>query len=506
MSTATLLALTAITIFLAVMMAIMDAARTSLMIECGQIFDEESDRYVFRSLVNANRSEKLGGDALTHLNQIRNFLGGNELLAIFDAPFVPIFVIFLFYINTTLGSINLVGLILVSTFTLYSKAIKKSLSPRIKKSETKQARHAQNAIGNAGLIKIMGISQILENKWLKNYREFQYASCDYQNKSAIIKSSAKAINYLLQIVLMATATYLVIISETTVATLFAVNIIAARTIMPIQQLIEGWDSINNAQQSYTSLRIILDTFTVDKRHYTPDICHGDLLVKGLTTSVQSRPTPLISNISLQLKRGTVLLITGKSASGKSTLIRTILGLQTPSKGTVTLDGVNIYEWSEDSFASYIGYLPQNPPLFEGTILENITCFRDALNNQAIEMAKSLGLATTISKIPGGWNHEIRPWETELSGGTAQRISICRALLGNPKLIILDEPTNHLDLETKNSFFNMLETCKKNGATIIFTGHSEYIPDMVDKIMTLSDGQIIAYALKNELTNNQLLGK
>lgn len=498
MSANTLFALTGIALFVGLMIGIFEIIRSKILIEMSVHIDTKLSPHIFRALVNANRQDKFGSEGLGHLNTLRQFFSSQELTALFDAPFVPIFIVFMFLMHPALGAVNLIGLLIISLITWYSKKIKSQYDDQIKTTDQQQSKQANNAISNSGFVKVVGITEHLQKNWLESYEKFRETLYTVLTSQSILKAISQVMNYTFQIGIMGFTTYLILNGEATITALFAVTILVARTLMPVQQLIGGWSNIGNAQNSYEYLKKLLEAFSESSGHYTPNKCTGELKVSNLFVTIPGRPQPILNDISLKILPGDLLLLIGKSASGKSTLLRSILGLHKIAKGTVTIDGINFSEWSEEAHKNYIGYMPQNQSLFEGTIVDNITSFRPELNNQAIDLGLKLGLGDVVTRLPLGWEQNVKPWDTELSGGTAQRIAICRALLGSPQFIFLDEPLNHLDSETQIKLLELLNLEKKSGKSIVVVGHNPSLVEVSSKILYMTNGSIHQYGSTAEV--------
>lgn len=198
---------------------------------------------------------------------------------------------------------------------------------------------------------------------------------------------------------------------------------------------------------------------------------------------------LLSNLSIEIKKNQFILVKGKSGSGKSTFIDLIMGFQNPTEGKIFFDNKNYKDLDIKSLRSLIGYVPQDPFLFEGTILENFQIIDKKLSINEIE--KILEIANCkefIDKFEDGINTNVGERGKNISGGQRQRIALARALLNNPKILLLDEPTSSLDQISTNLIYKSIKNLK-NKITIILISHENINDDIFDKKYRLENKQL-----------------
>jgi ATP-binding cassette subfamily C exporter for protease/lipase len=277
--------------------------------------------------------------------------------------------------------------------------------------------------------------------------------------------------------------------------MLATTILLGKALAPIEQLIGNWKQAGELREAWPRLNKLLATQTEAQSIELPAPT-GEISVEQVAFSVPSR-TPglgrlLLRGINFTLAAGQTMVITGPSASGKSTLLRVIAGLLRPQAGTVRLDGADVAQWPRQSLGQYLGYVPQDVELFAGTVAENIarTAKPLPLDSAAIvRAALRAEVHAMILSLPEGYETLIGDAGELLSGGQRQRIALARALYGEPAVLLLDEPNASLDTQGEVALDRVLRQLKTDGITIVAVTHRPTLLTLADRILRLRDGQI-----------------
>jgi ATP-binding cassette subfamily C protein EexD len=208
--------------------------------------------------------------------------------------------------------------------------------------------------------------------------------------------------------------------------------------------------------------------------------------------------PALRGVSFSIEKGDMLAIVGPSAAGKSTLARAMLGVWPLANGKVRLDGADIHQRDREELGPYIGYLPQDIELFEGTISENICRFGKVDADKVVAAAKLAGVHELILRLPYGYDTPISVTGGVLSGGQRQRIGLARAVYGEPRVVMLDEPNSNLDDRGEEALLEALKALKKRGVTAILITHRRPILRLVDKMLVLSEGKAIGFGERDNV--------
>ena len=215
----------------------------------------------------------------------------------------------------------------------------------------------------------------------------------------------------------------------------------------------------------------------------PSIKAANLSVGPFGTS-----TPLVKGLNFTVRPGEALGIIGPSGSGKSSIAKTLAGIWPTLTGELRLGGATFNQWDQDVFGRFVGYMPQQPSLFQGTVAENIARFDpEATMAQVVAAAELAGAHEMILELPRGYETEIGHGANEVSGGQALRISLARALFGDPVLVILDEPNSFLDGQGEQALFKAIRTVKERGATVVIVAHSPAIILDCETTLVIVDG-------------------
>jgi PrtD family type I secretion system ABC transporter len=337
----------------------------------------------------------------------------------------------------------------------------------------------------------MGMTRAGVAGWEANHEELLEAQADLGTASSTLAAIARITRQALQVAILALGAWLVIGAHASPGIMVAATILLGRALQPMEHLISGWKGLVEARGAWQRLRE-RPAAQVTGSGLTLPAPVGRLEVERVVFGVVPGRPPLIRRVGFALEAGESLGVVGPSASGKTTLIRLILGIWKPQSGSVRLDGADIAQWDRDRLGRHVGYVPQDVELFAGTVAENIGRLEAPDSEAVIEAAQLAHAHEMILRLPEGYDTQIGDAGAVLSGGQRQRIALARALYRCPRLVVLDEPNANLDAEGEAALAAGLRELKSRGATVIMVGHRPSMMSHLDKLAVLKDGALEAF--------------
>ena len=496
----TLLMLTVLVIGLYVLMALLEVVRSSVLIRVGNRLDMMLNKRIFGAAFERNL-RRAGGNpaqALQDLSQVRQFLTGNGLFAFFDAPWTPIFLLVIYLVHPLLGLITLIGsLLLVSLAWLTEVSTRKPLA-EANQASLASGSFANNNLRNAEVIEAMGMLPAIRQRWFGNHLKILELQTLASDRAAYIAGASRFVRVTLQSLILGAGALLAIQGTITPGMMIACSILSGRALAPVEQVISAWKQLLSSRAAWARLSGLLTDFPAHKPSMPLPKPLGMLHVENAFASAPGSPTPILRGVSFNLAPGEALGIIGPSASGKSTLARLLVGVWQAQGGKVRLDGADIYQWNKAELGPWLGYLPQDVELFEGSIAENIARF-GAIDSEAVILAaRQAGVHEMILHLPHGYDTHLSADGGSLSGGQKQRIGLARALYGEPSLIVLDEPNASLDDVGEAALLQALLDLKQRGKTLVLISHRPTVLSMVDKVLVLREGAVQMFGSRDEV--------
>ncbi|MCE5989156.1 type I secretion system permease/ATPase [Pseudomonas sp. 5FOS] len=496
----TLSMLTLLVIGLFMLMSALEMVRTRVLIRVGNFLDMDLNRRIFSAAFERNLS-RAGGNpaqALQDLAQVRQFLTGNGLFAFFDAPWTPIYLLVSYLIHPLLGLVTLIGsLILVGLAYLTEKATQKPLA-EANQAAMSSASYANNNLRNAEVIEAMGMLPAIGKRWYQGHLRILQMQTLASDRAALISSTGRFVRITLQSVILGAGALLAIEGKITPGMMIACSILTGRALAPVEQVIAAWKQLLGCRSAWGRLNDLLHDYPQRPPSMSLQRPLGMLAVENVIAGAPGTSNNIVRGVSFSLVPGESLGIIGPSASGKSTLARLLVGVWPTQAGKVRLDGADIFTWNKAELGPWIGYLPQDVELFEGTIAENIARFAEVDSEAVIRAARSSGVHDMILRFPQGYDTRLAADGSPLSGGQKQRIALARALYGEPNLVVLDEPNANLDDVGEKALVDALAELKARGATVILISHRPNVLCAVDKVLMLRDGAVHMLGSRDEV--------
>ncbi|MCI0753174.1 type I secretion system permease/ATPase [Teichococcus vastitatis] len=498
-STDTLMFLTLIAVSAILLLAILEAVRGSIMQRAaGWIEARVAPEGFERALEAQLRGRPYRMEALRDLGFCRSWLGSPGALAVYDVPWVPIYLAAIFLLHPVMGYIALGGAVLLFALTMLNEYTTSALLKQASNATMLSQRRADAIARNAEVIDSMGMTPAVMARWRRGVAETVTPQEKAAARAAVLLSATKFLRLVVQIAILGAGAYLVLNQQLTSGASIAGSIIMGRALAPVEQLIGGWKGLVQARQALKRLTV----FLAQPRLRPPGLPlpepTGALAAERVSYALPGQNVPIIKGVAFGLRAGESLAVIGPSAAGKTTLIRLLIGTLAPSSGSVRLDGADVYTWKRDDFGRHVGYLPQDVELFDGTVFANIARMGEAEPEAVFAAAKLAGCHDMILRLRDGYDTEIGDAGQHLSGGQRQMIGLARALFGTPKLVVLDEPNSNLDGDSEAALQRALEGLKARGCTVVLVSHRPQLVQGVDKVLLLKDGAVEMFGPRAEV--------
>jgi PrtD family type I secretion system ABC transporter len=499
----TLIALTLIALLALVLLGALDGVRGAVGARLGAWLERALSGPLLEATVNgAHLTGTLrGAQPLRDLAIVRGAVGG-ALWPLLDAPWTPIFFAIAFMIHPLLGWVGILGGLLLLALAAINELLTRRAVQRAGALAIAAIGEADAAVRNADALVAMGMLP----SWLCAWQEKREAASAPQRAAAtravVIGAAAKSVRLALQVFLLGFGAWLVIRHEITSGAMIATSIIVARALAPFEQMIASWRGLVAAQAAWRRLAALLEAAPAGDKLIRLPRPRGDLLVERLAYHPPGAREPILRQVSFAANGGEMVAVIGPSGSGKTTLARLIVGSLAPNAGAARLDGAPIGLWPALDRSEYIGYLPQDVELFNGTVRDNIARFKQpeqGANDDAVVAAASLaGAHETILGLSRGYDTAIGPAGLMLSGGQRQRIGLARAVFGDPRLVVLDEPNASLDADGDAALQTALKRLKERGVTVICVAQRTELIVLADRVLVLRQGLADSFGSRDEV--------
>ena len=496
---ATLLGLSAIVLIAFLLQGYFDALRGRMLARIGALFDAELQPRIYLALVSLplrGTRPILAQQPLRDLDQVRAFLSGTGPTAFLDMPWIPLFLIALFFFHPAIGVTATCGAAAIVAMTLLTEYQSRSAAKISTEGNAQRQVLADALRGNADVIRALGMTGRWALRWSLTNEDYIHHNTRLADVNANVNSAAKILRFALQSAVLGVGGYLVVVDQASGGIMIASAILMGRALAPVEVALTNWKQLVAAREGISRLRTILK---VTAAPAAPAVVlqrpHRSLIVEDLSIVVPGTQRTVVSQLSFGLKAGSGMALLGASAAGKSSLAKALVGIWPAATGSVRLDGAAI----ADDLGRYVGYLPQDVALFDGTVATNIARFDEAATSESIlEAARVSGAHEMILRLPDGYDTRIGERGTALSAGQRQRIGLARAVFGRPFLLVLDEPNANLDADGENALVSAIETLRDEQAVVIVISHRPNALAALNMTMVLYGGRLIAFGPREEV--------
>jgi PrtD family type I secretion system ABC transporter len=500
-SVPTLVALTILVGILYALYGFLEFVRSRVVARVARITDESLRERVFDAVAYhaVHQTPEVRNQPIQDLQITRQFLQSPGPFAFLDMPWTPLYLLVIYLLHPVLGIVSTLAVVL-----LVSIAVVNELVTRRDLLQSHQAAQRANLVSdesraNAEVATVLGMLGAIRRRWLKAQDEALDSQSMAGDRGGILTSLSRALRLMFQSVILAVGAYLAVKQQLSPGGMIAASILMARALAPVEMTVAHWAGFQACRQAWTRLaQCLKDTPRTQARMDLP-APSGHLTVEDLTAFAPNADKQILSGISFNLPAGSGLGIIGPTGAGKSTLARAIVGAWPAMHGTVRLNGAAMDQWDPAVLGAHLGYLPQEVELFDGTIAENIARFSANSDTASIvKAAEQASVHELVLKMPDGYNTQISEGGAKLSAGQRQRIGLARALYGDPALVVLDEPNSNLDAEGESALIQAMGSVRQRGGTVIVVAHRPSAISVLDQLMMIKDGQMVAFGPRDEV--------
>ena len=501
-SVPTLVALLILTAGLYAAQGFIDAIRSRILVRIGDSLDETMSMRVYDAIVRLPL--KIGGKGdgsqpIRDLDSVRGFLSGAGPSAFFDLPWLPVYLAVCFLFHPYIGLTALGGAVILIALTVATEL--RTRSPTRQATQFAVARNAlmESSRRNAEAMTAMGMVGRIAKRWREANRSYIAATGQASDVVGGLGAASKVLRLLLQSSLLAVGAWLVIHQESTPGIIIAGSILGGRALAPVDLAIANWRGFIGARQSWHRLSRLLAQLPPRTEPMPLQPPSKSIVVQNAAVCPPGEQKIVCQDVNFTLTGGKALGIIGPTASGKSSLARMLVGVWSPLRGTVRLDGAALDQWSPEALGRHVGYLPQDVELFPGNVAQNIARFEDPPNPEAVlAAAQAAGVHDLIVNLPDGYETKVGERGSALSAGQAQRIALARALYRDPFLVVLDEPNSNLDAEGDEALTRAILGLRARGAIAVVVAHRPSAIAGVDYILVMAKGRQQQFGPKEEV--------
>ncbi|MDT8992894.1 type I secretion system permease/ATPase [Curvibacter sp. APW13] len=490
----TLLVLTAMILGAYLFTGALEVIRTWVLVRVGARLDTLLSGRILQASFDRTLRQAGGnaGQALYDLTSLRQTLTGAGLLALVDVPWLPFYMVVIYLASPTVAGFTAFGALLLVGITVLNERSSKLRLEAAQTLSMKTQRELGNHFQNAEVIEAMGMLGRLAERWARARNQELALQSMASDRGAVWGAAGRFVRVAMQSLSLGLGAMLVIEGQMSAGMMMAMSIVVSRALAPAESVVANWKSLITARSAYRRLVELLGSFPPRPEPMRLPSPQGQITFEGVSTAAPGSRQAILRQVSFVIQPGDVVAVIGASGAGKSTLARLLVGVWPAMGGAVRLDGADLAQWHREDLGPFVGYLPQDIELFDGTVAENIARFGDVDADEVVAAAQRVGVHEQILRLPQGYDTPLGPGGSFLSGGQRQRIGLARALYRDPVLVVLDEPNSNLDDVGEKALSAAVSDLAARGRTCVLITHRPAVLPLANKLMVLRDGTLAAY--------------
>lgn len=476
---------------------ILELLKTYFLDYAGQRIEKKTSESVFDKIMRYDllRAPKSNGSVASLVKDFetfQQFFTSVTILLLIDIPFMFLFLYVIYIVGGSMVYVPLLIIPMVCFVALVVQPFLKRMAvSSVQGGEAKQTVLLET-LQNIETVKSISGSEKLRTRWLNAVDEQADVNVKTKFYNQIATSFSSTALMFNQIIIVSYGVILIGSGDLTMGGLIGCMIISGRALAPVSQIAQVLGRLNISLQGYGRINEFMKVTSreeearayVERKELT-----GSISTQNLTFRYPESQTKLFDNLSFEIKEGQKVAVLGKIGSGKSSLVRILLGLYLPDDGLVMVGGTNVSQIRPEDMRANFGIVHQNVALFSGTIRDNIALGVDDYKDEfLVKVAEVSGIMDWLGKLPNGFDYEVSEGGKELSGGQRQTVALARALMRKPHYLLLDEPTANMDTGTEQMVLGGLKN-HLNDETVVIVTHRMAPLALVDRIIVLENGRV-----------------
>jgi PrtD family type I secretion system ABC transporter len=500
-SVPTLVAISILALVMFAFQGLLDVLRSRVLVRIACSVDETLSPRVF------DLAAKLPLKAITpasfqpvhDLDRIRSFMSTVGPAAFFDLPWMPLYLGICFIFHPLIGWAATVGGVILIGITIATEFLSRQPARDAAGVADGRMGLAEASRRNAEVVQAMGMAGRLGARWHEHNKRHLAAQQRVADISGGMAALSRILRMILQSAVLGIGAWLVINQQATAGIIIASSILTSRALAPVEVTLGHWRSFIAARQSWRRLNGLLGAVAAEHSRMELPRPKETLTLEAVGVNPPGTNRIVVQGVAFQLKAGQGLGVIGPSASGKSSLVRAIVGVWPALQGKIRVDGAAIDQWTPEALGPHIGYLPQDMELFAGSVAENIARFEpDAPSEKVIAAAQAANVHELILGLPNGYETQVGDSGNSLSAGQRQRIGLARALYGDPFLVVLDEPNSNIDREGDEALTKAILGVRARGGIVVVVCHRPSALAGVDMVLVMLNGRQQAFGPKEQV--------
>jgi PrtD family type I secretion system ABC transporter len=485
-----------------VAMGFFEHLRARVLARVGARYQDVLDARAFdaglsRAMVPTERARPM--TALRDLDAIQKMLAGPAPLALFDAPWTPMFILFLYYLHPWMGWMGVASVLVLAVLALANELASRGLHEKATAEQGAADAAAQSIRRDAETVGALGMRGSMVARWRARRQTATDARMRSADLSGGFSSTSKTLRFFLQSAMLGLGAYLVVKGEVTGGVMIASSILMGRALAPVEQAIAQWSVFQRAREAWSSLNELFASSPPRPERVPLPPLGGGVSARELVVGAPGARAPTVTGITFDVAPGQAMGVIGPSGAGKSTLARVLVGIWPEVSGTLRFGGATLNQWDPDDLGRQVGYMSQEAALFDGTVFENVTRFAPAPDHDAaIDAIGRAGALELILGLPDGLNTPVGVGGAQLSGGQRQRIALARAFYGDPHVYVFDEPNANLDSHGEQALLGAIDDLKKRGKVVVVIAHRPSAIMLCDTLLMIQGGRQVDFGTRDEV--------